>query len=81
MVRLRKQREGMLDYPSSPTRFDRMPRETLFLTLESSLQRSAELFRGLEHSELDPRWVLHQMHIQVDQALQIVLALERKVDS
>ena len=70
---------------SSPTsevlnRFDRMPQEPLYLTLEATLQRTAELFRGLEHSELDPTWVLIQMSTQIDQAAQVIAALQRKVD-
>jgi hypothetical protein len=61
-------------------KFDRMPQEILYTTLESSLQRSAELFRGLDHSELAPKWVLSQMETQIDQASQVIAALQRKVD-
>ena len=66
--------------PGPTTRLDRMAQEDVILALESSLLRTAELFRGLTHRELDQRWVLEQMAVQIDQASQAVSALRRKVD-
>ena len=73
----RKTTQGL---PTSPNRFDKMPEEILYTALESSLQRTAELFRGLEHKEVDPAWILSEMALQVEQASQVIAALQRRVD-
>ena len=62
------------------TRFDRMTEGDLETALETTLSRTAELFRGFQHRELDQRWLTKQMGTEIDQAQQIIQALQRKVE-
>jgi len=62
------------------TKFDRMAEADLETALETSLSRTAELFRGFQHRELDHRWLVKQMCTEIDQAQQIIQALQRKVE-
>lgn len=48
--------------------------------LETTLSRTAELFRGFQHREVDQRWLMKQMGTEIDQAQQIIQALQRKVE-
>jgi hypothetical protein len=63
-----------------PSRFDRFGKADLIDLLESSMMRNSELFRGLSHSELDPRWVLSQMETQTEMTLGAIRSLQRKVE-
>ena len=61
-----------------PSKFDRMPEELLYSTVETALMRSAELFRGLAHREIDHGWILTEMETQLIQAQGAVQALTRR---
>lgn len=62
------------------TKFDRMAEGDLETALEATLIRTAELFRGFQHREVDRRWMMKQMCTEIDQAQQIIQALQRKVE-
>jgi len=62
------------------TKFDRLRTEDLETALETSLSKTAQLFRGLQHRELDPLWLVNQMKLEIDQASLIIQALQRKVE-
>jgi hypothetical protein len=64
----------------APSRLDRLRTEDLETALETSLSRTAELFRGLQHREIDTRWLLEQMRVEIDQASMTIQALQRKVE-
>lgn len=63
------------------SRFDRMPSSDLELALETSLLRTAELFRGFQHKEVETPWVVNQMLAEVRQAYGVLLALQDRVES
>lgn len=62
------------------SRFTRLGTPDLETALETSLQRTAELFRGMMHKEIDTRWLLAQMATEIDQADQIVQVLLARVE-
>lgn len=64
---------------TGPTKFDRMPSVDLETALETALQETARLFRGVTHREIDQEWLLAQMEQQIQTALQAVQALRRKL--
>ena len=55
-----------------------MPEELLYSTVEGSLMRTAELFRGLSHREIDHAWILTEMETQIVQAQGAVQALAKR---
>ena len=61
-----------------PSKFDKMPEELLYSTVEASLMRSAELFRGLTHREIDQGWILAEMETQIAQAMGATQALMKR---
>lgn len=63
---------------TTPSKFDKMPEELLYSTVETSLMRSAELFRGLVHREIDQAWILAEMEVQIIQAQGAVQALAKR---
>lgn len=64
----------------SRSRFDSFGRADLVDLLEATMMRSAELFRGLSHGEMDQRWVLSQLEVEAAQQAEVIRALQRKVD-
>lgn len=71
-------RKQSLTSPAKRTRYDRLSTPDLELMLETSLQRTAELYRGL-HGQADQEWLLKQMETEVVQALGVLLSLQRRV--
>jgi hypothetical protein len=63
---------------TTPSKFDKMPEEILYSTVEGSLMRTAELFRGLTHREIDQAWILAEMETQIAQAQGAVKALTKR---
>ena len=61
-------------------KLDRLPSSDLELLLESSLSRTAELFRGLSHRELETKWVLLEMETNLNQALGVTQTLLNRVE-
>ena len=64
---------------STPSRYERLSRPELIDLLEATMMRSSELFRGLNHSELDQAWVLSRLETHAEQALGAIRALQRKM--
>jgi hypothetical protein len=63
----------------APSRFDRWTDNDLINCIEAEMARTGELFRGLSQPELDNEWVLQEMEIHTDTALQAIRALRRRV--
>jgi hypothetical protein len=63
----------------APSKFDRLTESDLINCIEAEIGRSAELFRGLSHSEIDNAWVLSGMSGHLQSALLAVQALQRRV--
>jgi len=62
------------------SRFDRMPPEQVQLSIETSMQRMAELLRGLMHQEIDRGWLLSEMDVQAEQMHLAVRSLRTRYD-
>lgn len=62
-------------------RMMRLPTKDLEDLLESSLAKTAELFHGLTHRELDRGWLLAEMETQLTQATEAVRTLQRRVEA
>ena len=65
----------------SRNRFDRMPAEAVQLSIETSMQRMAELLRGLTHNEIDRGWLLSEMDVQAEQMHLAVRSLRNRYDT
>lgn len=76
-VKIRKDREIGPTIPAS--KFDRWQDQDLINCIEAQMRRTGELFRGLSHQELDQTWVLSEMELHVDTALQAIRAMQRRV--
>lgn len=61
-------------------RFSKLPKADLEMMLETCLQRTAELFRGMSHREIDTKWLLIQMAREIEQADEILQVLLRRVE-
>jgi hypothetical protein len=79
--RIKRDQENSLPSIPMTSRFDRMPVADLELALETSLLRTAELFRGFQHKEIETAWVVAQMTAEVKQAYGVLLALQRRVET
>jgi len=66
--------------PKTQQKLERLPSPDLETLLETSLSRTAELFRGLSHKELDTKWVLLEMEMNLNQAMAVTQALLRRVE-
>jgi hypothetical protein len=71
---------GLMPMPKTMERLDRLPSSDLELLLETSLSKTAELFRGLSHQELEPEWLLTEMETNLSQALWVTQILRRRVE-
>lgn len=60
-------------------KFHQWTDQDLINCIEAQMRRSGELFRGLNHHEMEQAWVLGEMEIHVDTALQAVRALRDRV--
>jgi hypothetical protein len=78
---LRRKATGPRPRSSGTSKLGRLPTPDLELALETSLSRTAELFRGITHKELDPAWLLQEMEVQIRQALDAVQVLQDRVEN
>jgi hypothetical protein len=78
MLRVRKSGTPTPQMPKNLTRLEKLPSGDLETLLETSLSRTAELFRGLSHKEIETPWILQQMETEISQALATVQVLQRR---
>jgi len=66
--------------PTVDSRFTKLGNDELVAAIEASLGRSAEIFRGFTHSEVDTRWVVAELESQLTTAFSAVVALRSHLD-
>ena len=80
MLRMKKGYPETPEMPKNLAKLGKLPTGDLEVLLETSLSRTAELFRGLSHREIETPWVLQQMETEILQALATVQVLQRRVE-
>jgi hypothetical protein len=66
--------------PKRDTRFSRFGDDELVAAIEASLSRSAEVFRGFSHAEVDTEWVVSELETHLVTAYSAVRALRDRMD-
>lgn len=67
--------------PKSKNRLDRMAPEQVQLLMETSMQRMAELLRGLMHNEIDRGWLLSELDLHSEQMHLAVRSLRDRYEA
>jgi len=74
----RKRRKEEAKVPKA-SRFDRLSQAALIDCLEAEMRRTAELFRGFSHTDIEQDWIVTQMLVHLETAKLATEALLRRV--